>query len=125
MIGSNLCIAILVCAPLAFAQENAIGSKALIRQSAPVSLPIPTFWTHALSHGPIASGNAELDEAYKQYLDGDMLSARAHLYKARFALRGPGDDDLRLRATSLACLIDMGQIKDTLLILKDGLISLS
>jgi CHAT domain-containing protein len=120
MVRSKLAILVLCCAPLAFAEDNAGGQKAIDLQSVPVYLPMPSFWTHALSHEPIKSGNSELDEAYKKYFDGDMLSARAHLYKARFALRGPGDDGLRLRAASLACLVDMGEIDDTFLILKTG-----
>src|SRR5262249_47023303 len=61
------------------------------------------------------------DQAYKKYLNADTLGARAHLYKARAALRGSNSDGLRLRIASLESLLDMGEIADTFLILKTGL----
>lgn len=120
MMRSAIVVLVVLSAPLLFPQEEADRQKTVDLQSIPLYLPRPSFWSHALSSGPVKLGNADLDEAYVRYLNGDMLSARAHLYKARFALRGAQTQDLRLRITSLACLLDIGEISDTFLLLKAG-----
>jgi hypothetical protein len=75
----------------------------------PVSLPRTSFWTHAVAPDHDFTGNRELELAQERHRAGDRLASRAHLYRMQWASAAPSQA-LALRALSLECLLDAGDV---------------
>jgi CHAT domain-containing protein len=81
--------------------------------SIPVYLPQTSFWRYSVPQSEIATGDRDLDEAYRKYRLGDQLSSRAYLYKALIRLRSQTLQGTLLQGISLECLLDMGAVSET------------
>jgi CHAT domain-containing protein len=79
----------------------------------PVYLPRTSFWRFSVPQSDIATGERDLDEAYRKYRLGDQLCSRAYLYKALIRLESQTSQETLLRGASLDCLLDMGAIPET------------
>jgi CHAT domain-containing protein len=82
----------------------------------PVYLPRTSFWRYSVPQRDIATGDRDLDEAYRKYRLGDQLCSRAYLYRALTRLESQTFQEMLLRGASLDCLLDMGAIPETSII---------